>query len=113
MAFTISGFFAGIAGSLNAHFLSVIAPFDFGISYMIIIAAAIIVGGTATIFGPIIGACLFSLLSVLMADWGHLEVLFTGLILIIVMRFLPGGLISLPAVLRHRLTQKAQPTIRG
>jgi branched-chain amino acid transport system permease protein len=101
IAFTIGGFFAGMAGSLSAHLFRVIAPLDFGINYMIMVIAFVVVGGAANIFGPVIGACFFSLLSLLLAKWGHVEVLITGLILILVMRFLPGGLLSFPSSLRR------------
>ena len=106
MAFTMGGFFAGIAGGLYAHNFTVIAPYDFGLTYMITMIASVLVGGSASIFGPMIGACLFVLLHTFMAGLGHLEVLFTGIIIIVVMRFLPGGLLSLPAALRHLLRQK-------
>ena len=105
-AFAIGGFSAGIAGSLNAHFYSVIAPGDFSISYMILIAASVIVGGATNIYGPIIGASLFSLLPVILSGLGHLEVLITGVILILSMRFLPGGLISLPTEIRLHLRRR-------
>lgn len=55
MAFTMGAFFAGIAGSLLAHRLGAVDPKNFDISVMVYLIIWIVVGGSATFWGPIIG----------------------------------------------------------
>jgi len=61
-ALVISAFFAGIAGSLYAHYISFIDPGTFGILESILIISMIIIGGLASTRGAIIGALILILL---------------------------------------------------
>ncbi len=106
-AFIIAGFFAGLAGSFYAHFIHVVTPWDYGTHYTILIVAAMIVGGSATIAGPVIGAIFFTILGLILRDLAYLEVFITGLILVICIRFLPRGLISLPEVFKRPTINKS------
>ena len=53
-AFMLCTFFAGIAGSLYAHYLGIVSPSDFGIRPLILMQVYTIVGGIGSFFGPII-----------------------------------------------------------
>jgi branched-chain amino acid transport system permease protein len=61
MAFTISGFFEGVAGGLLAHLITTISPglFTFFLTFNLLII--IVVGGLGSTTGSIIGAVLFVL----------------------------------------------------
>jgi branched-chain amino acid transport system permease protein len=56
LAFTIGGFFAGIGGSLYAHYVSFVSPDIFYFSYTTIFLVMVVTGGMGTIVGPVIGA---------------------------------------------------------
>ena len=58
----ISAFFAGIAGSLYAHYITFIDPSSFTILESILIISMIIVGGLASVGGAVIGAVILVLL---------------------------------------------------
>jgi len=58
----ISAFFAGIAGSLYAHYITFIDPSSFTIFESILIISMIIVGGLASIRGAVVGAVILVLL---------------------------------------------------
>ncbi|MBI2655335.1 branched-chain amino acid ABC transporter permease [Candidatus Woesearchaeota archaeon] len=62
LSITISTFFAGIAGSLFAHYISFIDPTIFDLEFFVIILAMLIVGGLASISGSILGVTVISLL---------------------------------------------------
>ena len=62
IALAISAFFAGIAGSLYAHYITFIDPSTFSILESILIISMIIVGGLASVEGSIIGAIILLLL---------------------------------------------------
>jgi len=61
-ALMISAFFAGIAGSLYAHYITFIDPSSFTIIESILIISMVIVGGLASVEGSIIGAIILILL---------------------------------------------------
>ena len=96
-AFTLSSFFPGIAGAIYAYHVGFIDPAAvFTVLWTIRSIASAIVGGQATILGPIIGAVLLSLVSeqVWARDPNLYQVIFGGIIALVVL-VLPGGLIAL------------------
>ena len=59
------------------------------------------VGGVASIFGPAIGAGILTILSEQLFAAGYYRTLIFGGLLLVVIVFLPGGLVSLPLFLRR------------
>lgn len=101
LAFVVSAFFVGIAGGLLAHYQGTINPEVFGVSSMIFVLIWVIVGGTETFVGPIIGVVVLSIVNEWFRNYNQLHPLFYGVVLLLVMRFLPGGFESIPRVLRE------------
>jgi branched-chain amino acid transport system permease protein len=96
-AFTLSSFFPGVAGAIYAFHVGFIDPAAvFTVLWSIRSIASAIVGGQATILGPIVGAVLLSLLSeqVWSRDPNLYQVIFGGIIALVVL-VLPGGLVTL------------------
>ncbi|MHA2234857.1 MAG: branched-chain amino acid ABC transporter permease [Candidatus Thorarchaeota archaeon] len=91
VAFMISGFFAGIAGSLFALNLTAVNPAIFQplYSFYAIIMASI--GGIGTITGSLIGSFLFVILSELLRPLAAAAVLIFATILILIIRFAEEG----------------------
>ena len=52
LAFVIASFFGGLAGALVAHYLGTVNPNLFDVEQMVFVLIWVIVGGTATFFGP-------------------------------------------------------------
>jgi branched-chain amino acid transport system permease protein len=97
-AFVISSSFIGIAGFLYATYVSYIDPTSFNLDEAIFILAAVLIGGTGNIRGPIIGAVFVILLPELLRFVGfpdsvaaNLRQIVYGLALIILMYFRPQG----------------------
>jgi branched-chain amino acid transport system permease protein len=106
MAFVIASFFAGLSGALLAHYVGTINPNRFNVEEMVFVLTWAIVGGTATIYGPILGVVTLTIINeVLLRELGldQWRPLFYGLILIAAVLFLPKGLESIVPKLR-RLT---------
>lgn len=96
-AFALSAFFPGVAGAIYARQVGYIdPPTVFAIIWTIRAISTTIVGGQATILGPIIGAVVLTLVSerVWESDPNLYQVIFGGLIVLVVL-FMPGGLIAL------------------
>lgn len=111
LAFTIGAFFAGIAGALLAHRLGAIDPKGFDINNMVYLIIWIVVGGTTTFWGPVMGLVLMTFVfewSRPLLEWRPL--LFGGT-LIFFLVFLPGGLDDLVLRLRDRF--RAKPASEG
>ncbi len=92
LAFTVGAFFAGIAGALLAHRLGAVDPKGFDINNMVYLIIWVVVGGTTTFWGPILGLILMTFVfewSRPLLEWRPL--LFGGT-LIFFLVFLPNGL---------------------
>ncbi len=62
LALAVSAFFAGIAGSLYAHYITFIDPTSFSFPVLILLLSMVIIGGSASIKGSVVGAFLLILL---------------------------------------------------
>lgn len=96
-AFAISAFFMGAAGVIMATRWTYIDPkiaFDPLFSFMPVLMA--IFGGTGQLYGPIFGAALFAYLDeILITKFPYYYMLLFGSILIVVILFLPHGMVGL------------------
>ena len=108
LAFTVSSFLAGIAGALEVHHISFISPeiFHAETSFWPVIYS--IFGGLGTISGPVIGTVILTVIWDGLKELGltYERFIVICLLLIIVVIFLPRGLVSLPEVLRERFDRK-------
>lgn len=97
VAFVLSAFYGGIAGSLYGSLVRFISPDAFSVLESIIYLTMIVVGGLGSIGGSIIGGALLSLLPEILREFRELQELVFGAILIVSLIFLPNGLIGLLA----------------
>ncbi|MEQ8967558.1 MAG: branched-chain amino acid ABC transporter permease [Azospirillaceae bacterium] len=91
-AFTIGAFFAGISGSLYAHYISFVGPDLFYFSYTTLFLVMVVIGGKGTIWGPVMGAFAFTLLPELLRVADEFRLVFFGGLLIVAVLFFPRGL---------------------
>jgi branched-chain amino acid transport system permease protein len=101
--YVLSAVFASLAGSLFAHHMGFIAPDDFGVMTSINVLVMLYLGGIGTIFGPALGAFFLKLLPELTYRFQDYELLMNGIILIVVLVFLPQGILGIFLTLRNRL----------
>ncbi|MFQ5544367.1 MAG: branched-chain amino acid ABC transporter permease [Acidiferrobacterales bacterium] len=106
LAFVVASFFVGIAGALFAHYLGTINPHQFGIGIMVFVLVWVIVGGTRTFAGPIIGVTVLSVLNEMFRGADELRPAIYGCILIASIMFLPDGLESLPDKVRESVNRR-------
>ena len=95
MACAIGGFFAGIAGGLLVHRLGAVDPKLFNIVTMMYLLIWVVVGGTKSFWGPVIGVSVMHTLFELSRPLIQIRPAFFGLTMILVLIFLPGGIGSL------------------
>ncbi len=95
LACAIGSFFAGIAGGLLVHRLGAVDPKLFDIHTMLYLLIWVVVGGTNTFWGPVIGVSVMNTLFELSRPLIQLRPMFFGLSIIFVLLFMPGGIESL------------------
>lgn len=93
-------FFTGLAGSLYAHYMTMLNPDAFSIFTSLYVLIYVVVGGK-TFAGPIVGAVLLTLVPELFAGLKEYQPFVFVLILFLVVFLLPGGLTDLPRRLRE------------
>lgn len=94
MVFIMSALLAGAAGALKAHLTRTISPGDYGFSQAVDILAYAVLGGTSTWVGPIVGAFVLSALPEVLRDFKEYRGIASGVILLLVIVYLPGGLVN-------------------
>ena len=97
LAYAASSFFIGVAGGVYAYYQTFLNPVGaFAILGSVLIVLAALVGGRGTLYGPVIGAFIVSLVNEGATVYGgssQSRVLIMGLILVLVVLFLPAGLL--------------------
>ncbi len=93
LIFIWSALYASLAGSLYAHTLNFVAPASFGFMFSIKLVTMVVLGGMASIWGSLLGAAVLTVLPEMLTVFHDYEVIIFGAILMVVMIFLPRGLV--------------------
>ncbi|WP_019121481.1 branched-chain amino acid ABC transporter permease [Brevibacillus massiliensis] len=105
-AFVISGMFAGLSGGLYACYMGFVSPavFNFDMSIKFVVMA--VLGGLVSVWGAMVGVLVVTLLVELLREYvplligqatsgGSIEVIFFGLLLVLMMIYMPNGIIGI------------------
>ncbi|MEK8052925.1 branched-chain amino acid ABC transporter permease [Ideonella sp. DXS22W] len=107
LSFAIGAVYAGVAGALFASLVQFIEPAPFTVGASIMMYLMVVVGGPGYFFGPVLG----SAVGVLLPEWlrfaqGWYLAVF-GSAVVLLMLWLPDGLLSIPDRLRARRQARA------
>lgn len=91
--FVLSAVLASLAGSLYAHMARFVSPETFGIFASLDLVAMVVVGGTGSIWGTLFGVSFLRLLPEYLTFFEDWKEVVHGLILVVILLFLPQGLI--------------------
>ena len=94
IAFGISSAVAGAGGCFYASFVGTLVPDAFFITESFTILAMVIVGGMGTLIGPVLGAILLTVLPELLRGIGDLRLIVYGVLVTLVVLFMPGGMVQ-------------------
>jgi branched-chain amino acid transport system permease protein len=92
LAFTLGAVIAGLAGALNAHYTFFISPREYGFENAVDILTMTVLGGISSLIGPALGATILTLLPELLRFLHDYRLAVNGVILVLVVLFLPTGL---------------------
>ncbi|MBC3812807.1 MULTISPECIES: branched-chain amino acid ABC transporter permease [Undibacterium] len=92
LAFVLGAVIAGVAGGLNAHYTFTIGPGNYAFENAVEILTMAVFGGTSNLIGPVLGSTILTLLPEVMRSLKDYRLAANGLILIIVILYLPKGI---------------------
>jgi ABC-type branched-subunit amino acid transport system ATPase component/ABC-type branched-subunit amino acid transport system permease subunit len=95
VAFAVSAALAGLAGGLYAPLSGFVTPQSFGFSQSLLFVLVVVIGGSGTVAGPIIGALVVGLLPEMLSGLEEYRLLFFGALLLVVLWAAPQGLVGL------------------
>jgi len=113
-AFVVAAGMAGAAGAVAAPVIGIVAPNQFTVLPSILMVCWVAVGGRGTLYGAILGALLVGWGRTTFSesrpdDWQYLQ----GLMFVVVVAYIPGGIIGLLRSLGHRLPRRREVTARA
>ncbi|MDE0710764.1 MAG: branched-chain amino acid ABC transporter permease [Rhodospirillales bacterium] len=95
LAFSLSSFFAGIAGALHAVNIEHVGFEQVSVIQSGLVLFMVYIGGTGSFVGPIIGATLLYFLQSTLTGVTEAWILYLGVMFVAVIMFFPGGLAGL------------------
>ena len=104
IAFSLCSAYAGLAGQLFAHGTKYVSADTFDLGMSILFLAMLLIGGAGSIAGPIIGASLLTFIP----EWlrflqGPWAMAIFGLAIIVIMIFMPSGLVGLAGLIGSKI----------
>jgi branched-chain amino acid transport system permease protein len=113
VAFTVGTGLAGVAGGLYAAYLGFISPGDFGFPLSITVLCMLVLGGLGTHRGAVAGAVLLGAAPELFRFLADYRMLTYGALLLLLVRFQPGGLLGDTSALWRWLARGPRPRRPG
>ena len=92
IAFTVSAFYTGFAGAIYVHLIRYIAPATAQQKQSVLFLTMLLLGGSGSLVGPIIGVIVIELLLELIRPLQEYQMLLYGVLMLIVIVALPGGI---------------------
>jgi len=107
--FAISAVLASLSGSLYAFYFHFLSPEMVGTQRSLEMIAMLVVGGEGTLVGPLFGVALLTLLPTIFQPLALYKTLAEGALLVLAVRYLPGGIFGTLAHLLSRKRAAASP----
>jgi branched-chain amino acid transport system permease protein len=109
LAFIVGTAMAGLGGALYAHYMRFISATDFSFPFSITLLSMLVLGGMGTLWGPVLGAVILGALPEVFRPLVDYRILFYTVILLLMIRFQPGGLLGESSFIRNTLLRKIRP----
>jgi branched-chain amino acid transport system permease protein len=104
LAALVGGAMLGVAGATYAFTAGRLSPTTFGFAHVdVVVVVMLAFGGIGALFGPVLGAAVFTVIGELLVELGQLQVLVYGALIIALFLFIPRGVIpTVAGSLRRR-----------
>ncbi len=104
LAFVIGTAIAGLGGALYAHYMRFISASDFSFPVSISLLSMLVLGGMGNLWAPLIGALIIGSLPEIFRPLVNYRILFYTVLLLLMIRFQPGGLLGEESLARRVLS---------
>lgn len=94
MAFVFSAVLTGVAGGLFAPLSGFVTPHTYGFSMSILFVLVVMIGGSGSVSGPVVGAIIVGMLPELLSSLEEYRLLFFGVLLLVVLLIAPTGIVG-------------------
>lgn len=111
LAFAIGSAYGGLAGALISPLVQFIEPASFGLAHSLRILLMVVVGGAGSFFGPFLGAGVVIVMPEMLRFTQGLYLIIYAVLVILMLVFVPEGLIGIGKRLRDRFWTRAR--LRG
>ena len=112
-AFALSAMVTSLAGNLYVQYIQYVDPYTSStLSVSLMICLVTVMGGCGTVFGPVVGATVLTYISQNTRVWfggTGIDLIIYGALVILVVLFLPKGVLSIPGILKKRFSKKEAP----
>ncbi len=112
LALTASAVFTGAAGAIYASYLNSVSVELFGFDYIVTIQGMVLLGGVATIYGPIIGAFVITFVSEYMVSLGAWRSIIIATMIILIITFYPDGIFAAIKSLVGKFSKRRDASIK-
>jgi branched-chain amino acid transport system permease protein len=92
IVYVISAAIAAISGVYYGHYIQFVSPSQSSLATSVDLVVMLFLGGIGTVFGPILGTFIYQLIPEVLSTLHDYEVLFRGVLLLLVLLFFPKGL---------------------
>jgi branched-chain amino acid transport system permease protein len=111
VTFVLAAAMAGTSGAFYAHYISFVGPEVFGFAFMATTIIIVLLGGKGTLVGPIVGSVVAVLLEEYLRDFKELRLSIFGGIVMLVVLFMPNGIMGFIARRREERPGGAAPKL--
>lgn len=105
-AFALSGMIAAVGGAIYASGFLYISPDSFGLDHSIELLAMVLVGGSESVLGSVLGAGMLTLLPEFLREFKKIYLVIYGFVIILVIVFMPEGLWGYVNLLGRRFVKR-------
>jgi branched-chain amino acid transport system permease protein len=102
VAFVIGSLMAALGGVMTARYIGFVSPESFATAASVAFITMLVIGGRGSLYGPLAGAVVLTPLPELFRGAVQTQQILYGVALIVILRFLPGGIASVVQRLRDR-----------
>ena len=102
IAFVIGAMMGGMAGCVYAHYYNIVSPDLVGFYYVTTTFAMVIIGGSGTLLGPVLGAILFTVVPEYLRAAKDMRLVIFGIIMLLGIIFMPRGINGVVNNIRDR-----------
>lgn len=106
LMFVLSAVFAGLGGSLYAHYVSFVSPDTFSVSLSIMLVIMVAIGGVNSLWGAVLGAVFITVLPSMLGAYRQYAMLVYGVVLVLALMFMPNGIAGFFADMTRWIAQR-------